>query len=308
MAKKILITGVNGFLGKALWEYIKAKQFSFEVFGVDHAKLLSSRRLFLCDVSDKKDVLKIIYYIRPDYIFHLSGGRMNAEKELLRNNILATRVLLEVVNSVSNYCPRIIIPGSAAEYGRTVSPVRETALTRPVSFYGLAKNTQTNLGLMYARTGLDVVVGRIFNVCGYGTPPTLSLGHFSREIALIEKSKKRLVIQTRNLRMKRDFLDIKDVCSALLKVAQGGKSGEIYNICSGNSFLMRDLLNELIGYSQVDNIAIKEDNESVQEVDISVGSNTKIKKVTGWKPKVTISQSLKSTLRFYRDFLSKGQI
>lgn len=309
MAKKVLITGVNGFLGKALWGYFKAKQSSFKIFGIDRTKLLSSRRLFSCDLNNTKEVLKIISHVQPDHIFHLAGGQVNVENDLLRSNVLATRSLLEAVNSVSHYCPRIIIPGSAAEYGKTVSPVvpvRETVLARPVTFYGFAKNMQTNLGLMYARAGLDVVVVRIFNVCGYGMPPTLSLGRFSRQIALIEKKKRRPVIRTGNLGMKRDFLDVQDVCSALLKVAQGGKSGEIYNICFGNSYLMRDLLDELIGYSKVDNVVIKEDDERMRGVDISVGSNTKLKKATGWEPKVNIGQSLKNTLSYYRKFVSKG--
>jgi len=304
MAKSVLITGVNGFLGKALWEYFKAKHSSFEIFGIDRRKLLSSRRIFSCDLNDKKEILKIVSRMRPDYIFHLSGGRVNVEKDLLRNNVLATGSLLEVVAGIPHYCPRVIIPGSAAEYGKTiltVGPVRETVSARPISFYGFAKNMQTSLGLMHARAGLDVVVARIFNVCGYGMPSTLSLGRFSKEIALIEKSKRRPVIRTGNLGMKRDFLDIKDVCSAFLKVAQKGKSGEIYNICSGNPYLMRDLLADLIGFSKIGNIAIKENDKRVRGVDTSVGSNTKIKKATGWKPKVNIGQSLRETLSYYRE-------
>ena len=309
MAKKVLITGVGGFLGSALWKYFKAKESSYEVFGIDRYKLLSSRQVLSCDLNNKKEVLKIISRVRPDYIFHLSGGRVNVEKDLLRNNVLATRSLLEVVTGVAHYYPRIIIPGSAAEYGKTpfpTVPVRETTAVRPVSFYGFAKNMQTNLGLMYARAGLDVVVARIFNVCGYGMPQVLSLGRFSRQIALIEKNKRGKVVRTKNLRMRRDFLDVQDVCSAFLKVARKGKSGEIYNVCSGNSYLMGDLLKEFIGYSKIDNIVIKEDGQRIHGVDISIGSNAKIKKTTGWKPKIDIGRSLKNTLNYHRELISEG--
>lgn len=309
MTKKVLITGVNGFLGSSLWEYLKAKKSSYKVFGIDRRKSLSSHQVFTCNLNNKKEASKIISKVRPEYIFHLAGGRVNVEKDLIRNNVLATRSFFEAIIGIDNYCPRIIIPGSAAEYGKTESvkrPTKEVALVRPVSFYGFTKNMQTNLGLMYARAGMDVVVARIFNICGYGMPPTLSLGRFSKQIAFIEKSKRRTAIQTGNLGMKRDFLDVKDVCSALLSVAHRGKSGEIYNVCSGNSYLMRDLLKELISYSQVDNAAIKEDAEGARGVDISVGSNAKIKRVTGWKPKVNISQSLKNALSYYREFVSQG--
>jgi len=309
MRKKVLITGVNGFLGSSLREYLKTNRLSFKISGIDRHQSSPSRQVFLCNLNNKKEVTKIISRVMPDYIFHLAGGTMNTENDLVRNNVLATRSLFEAISCLDGYCPRIIIPGSAAEYGKTVSgksPTRETVPAQPISIYGFAKNAQTNLGLMHAKAGLDVIVVRIFNVCGYGMSPTLSLGRFSRQIALIEKSKKRPVIRTRNLGMKRDYLDVKDVCCAFLKVAQKGRSGEIYNVCSGNSYLMRDLLKELIGYSQIKDAVIKEDDERIQGVDISVGSNAKIKKVTGWEPKVSIGQSLKNTLSYYREVVSKG--
>ena len=310
MTKKVLITGANGFLGASLWEYFKTTQPSFTVFGIDRSKSLFPRRIFLCNLNNQKRISEIIARVRPDYIFHLAGGRVNAEKDLLRNNVLATKSLLDAVVGIGNYQPRIIIPGSAAEYGETVpaiNPVKETTPARPVSFYGFAKNMQTNLGLMYARAGLDVIVARTFNVCGYGMPPTLSLGQFSGQIALIEKGNKKPVIQTRSLGIKRDFLDVKDVCSAFLSIARRGKSGEIYNVCSGNSYLMRDLLEKLIGYAKADSIIIKEDKRGMPGVDVSVGSNAKIKKTTGWKPKVDISRSLKNTLGYYQKFVLRNK-
>ena len=311
MTKKVLIAGVNGFLGKALREYFKTKQSSFEVFGIDRCEPLPSRQVFSCNLNNKKEVSKIISHLKPDYIFHLASGRAHVKKDLVKNNVLATRSLFEAIVGIDDYYPRIIIPGSAAEYGRAGSatrPTKETMLAKPVSFYGFAKNMQTELGLMYSRAGLDVVVARIFNVCGYGMPPTLSLGQFSRQIALIEKGKRKPVIQTRNLGMKRDFLDVKDVCTAFLAIAQQGKSGEIYNICSGKSYLMRDLLESLISYAQFDNIVVRENKMGAQGVDVSMGSNEKIKRATGWKPKVDIGQSLKEMLDYYQKLAAKGKI
>ena len=308
MTKKVLITGVNGFLGTALWEYFKNVQPSFTVFGIDRFKPLFSRRIFLCNLNHQRKVSEIIARIRPDTIFHLVGGRVSAEKDLLRNNVLATRSLLEAVIGICDYQPRIIIPGSAAEYGKTIpatKPVKETIPVRPLSYYGFATNMQTELGLMYARAGVNVIIPRIFNVCGYGMPPTLSLGRFSQSIAQIEKGKKRPVIQTRSLEAKRDFLDIKDVCSALFALSQKGNPGEIYNVCSGNSFLMRDLLKKLINYARIDNIVIKENKKGARGIDVSIGSNEKVRKTTGWKPKTDICQSLENTLNYYRGLSTK---
>jgi len=225
------------------------------------------------------------------------------EKNFLKANIMTTKSLLEVIAGTNSYSPRIIIPGSAAEYGKTVlagKPVKESVSAWPVSFYGFVKNAQTNLGLMYARFGLDVAVARIFNVCGHGMPPSLSLGHFSKQIISIKKGNNKPILQTRCLGMKRDFLDVEDVCSAFLAIAQRGKSGEIYNVCSGRAHLIRNLLKKLVNHAQVDNIAIKESEDGSQDVNVSIGSNAKIKRVTGWRPKINIDQSLKKTLRYYQ--------
>jgi len=190
MVKKVLITGANGFLGSSLWKYFKAKQSSFRVFGIDLSQSKLSSQIVICDLNNQKKVSKLVSRIRPDYIFHLAGGRVEDEKNFLKANIMTTKSLLEVIAEINSYSPRIIIPGSAAEYGKTVlegKPVRESVSAWPVSFYGFVKNAQTNLGLMYARFGLDVAVARIFNVCGHGMPPSLSLGHFSKQIISIKK-------------------------------------------------------------------------------------------------------------------------
>jgi len=310
MAKKVLITGVNGFLGSSLSKYVKAKQPSVKVFGVDLLRAKLSSRTVTCDLADQKKVSKLISRIRPDHIFHLVGGRIDNEPDFLKANIMTTRSLLEAVSGIRGYRPRIILPGSAAEYGKTVpsgKPVRETAAARPESFYGFVKNAQTNLGLMYARAGLDVVIARIFNVCGFGMPPKLSLGRFSQQIAMVKKSKKKAVLRTGYLGMRRDYLDVEDVSAALMAIARRGKKGEIYNICSGRAYLMRDLLGKLIDYADVRGILVKEDKKAASSIHISVGSNAKLKKATGWTSNVDISQSLENTLNYYREFVLKGK-
>jgi len=306
MNKKVLITGVNGFLGFALWQYLNTKYSRVKVFGIDIKPRLSSRSIFLCNLNNQKQVVDLLSSIRPDTIFHLAGGRNNSNKRLLTDNVLSTRSLLESVKTLCDYSPRIIIPGSAAEYGEACSakkPIKETVAAKPVSWYGTVKYTQTSLGLMYARMGLDVVIARIFNISGQGLPPALFLGKIAREITLIERKKKKKIIRTRSLRMKRDFLDVEDVCSALWAVARQGKAGEIYNVCSGVSYVMRDLTEQMIGYSKVKDIAIMESIAGAKDIDVSIGSNVKVKKITGWKPKVSIEKSLEQTLAHYRKSL-----
>jgi len=99
-------------------------------------------------------------------------------------------VLLNEVKKQKGLKARVIIPGTAAEYGIPLAGIRkisERSLCRPISYYGLVKNMQTTMSLTFAREGMDVTVGRVFNILGHGVPATLAMGRFSQQIASVEK-------------------------------------------------------------------------------------------------------------------------
>jgi len=304
MKKRILITGVNGFIGGALRRFIRDRNLNFEVFGIDLLKpAQADQQIFVCDLNNHRKLQRILSKIRPEYIFHLTGGRIVGKKKLLQSNLLISQVLFETIKKVPNFWPRIIIPSTAAEYGNAGwrgKFITENANQRPISWYGFVKSMQTGLSLTYAQQGFDVVVGRIFNISGFGTPPTLVIGKFAYEISCIEKERKKKVIYTKDLAVRRDFLDIQDVCSALLAIAKDGQSGEIYNICSSKAYSIKDLLQKLLSYSGVRGVRIKEYKNGDGEVRDAIGSNLKIKGATRWRPQVPIEQSLLDTLNFYR--------
>ena len=179
--------------------------------------------------------------------------------------------------------------------------IDEKVQPQPLAWYGFVKHMQTGLGLMHAAKGVDVRIARIFNIGGYGTPATLALGNFAQKIVHIEKGMTPL-LRVGNLSGRRDFLDIEDVCSALWAIARRGRRGQVYNVCSGQSLNMRQLLDKLIRYSEVKNIAVyKEDKKPTATTFDIAGSNAKIKQLTGWRPRIGMEESLKNTLRYYRE-------
>lgn len=301
----ILITGVNGFIGRALWDHFKDQRPSLNVFGIDLQIPIPRPRLWACDLSNQRQLMKILDRVRPDVIFHLAGGRPADENMLWQANFISTKTLFNVVAGLKSVSLCVVIPGSAAEYGQVKTPrrpVAETLQPQPLGWYGFIKYMQTSLGLMYARKGLDVRVARIFNIGGYGTPASLALGNFAGRIVRIEKGKEPPVLEVGQLSGQRDFVDIEDVCGALWAIARKGKRGEVYNVCSGRSSRMRSLLRELIRYSDIkDNVVIQEEQKTHAATFDIVGSNAKIKRVTGWRPRVSLEQSLKNTLRYYRE-------
>lgn len=303
MRKKVLITGVNGFIGQAFWRYLKKRRLSFDVFGLD-AKLGSiDKNIFICNLSQQQKLKSILSKIAPNYIFHFAGGRMTSKRKVYESNFLATKYLLETIQKIPTIHPRIIIPGSAAEYGKVPSGkrlVKESDWSKPLNYYGIVKLKQTNLGLRYAQMGFDIIVARIFNILGADTPSTLVVGKFVKEIVAIERGMQANVIHTKNLDGRRDFLDIEDICQALLRIAQYGESGKIYNVCSGSSISIRTLLRKLLFLSKTKNIIIEEKKEASESSFDVIGSNARLRSETQWSSTISIEKSLKNTLQSYR--------
>lgn len=308
MSKRVLITGAKGFIGGALWRYLE-ENLKYDIFGIDLKRYPVSKRVYPIDILEQEKIRKILSDLRPQLIFHLTGGRLPDREELFKSNFLATKILLDTIRTINHYNPRIIIPGTAAEYGKAgsgIKRVEEDYAAKPMTWYGFVKNMQVNVSLLYARQGMDIVVGRMFNISGQGIPTSLAIGYFSKEIARKERRNNPGVMMTKNLDSRRDYLDVFDVSSALAAIARYGKRGEIYNICSGKSYAMRELLWIMLSYAKVKDIIVKENKQDSAESFDVIGCNTKIKAETPWRPQISIRKSLLETLRYYRRQYSKG--
>ena len=301
--KRILITGSTGFIGSSLADYIEKNRSLYEVYGIDIRSIRAGKRYFKGDIRDRAFLMKVLKKVRPHYIFHLAGSTDKRDfHELVSANISVTKSLLDAVADTKSFKTRIVIPGSAAEYGHVSQrdmPVREDHPLDPINPYGTSKMYQILLALAYSDRGLDVVVGRVFNILGWATPRDFSIGRFAYEISLIRKGKKKDIIEARGLNSERDFLDIQDVCSALMAIAEKGKKGNIYNICSGKTYGIRKALNYLLDTAGLKKVRIKTLAPCAPEVKSIRGLNAKIKKDTKWRPEVDISKSLEKTLDYY---------
>jgi len=302
--KRVLITGINGFIGHSLAIYIRMKYPEWEVYGIDK-KGDKNEKFYHLDVKCENKLKRLLFKIKPRYIFHLAGVTSSEDFEcLLSSHVFSAFSLLKVVKEIQGYNPRIVIPSSAAEYGKVSNrknTITEECIPNPVSLYGFSKMIETNLSLFFARQGLDVVVGRIFNVMGEGTPMNLSIGRFAYELALIRKKQKSSYLSTKGLYAKRDFLDIYDVCAYLTALATNGRKGEIYNICRGKSYSVGSLLNKLIKISGLRGIKVKDDFMCAAERSQgdSFGSAKKIRSIVKGIKLTPIERSLRATYKYY---------
>jgi len=244
-----LVTGAQGFLGRHLVRHLKdsgtrvtalARRPPSEVpyIAMGEAPWCASR------------LARIIEITKPDVIFHLVGGAVGSRAQLEQLNVGVANTIMQALREV-RMRPLLVCCGSAAEYGTSIidgMPVRESATCMPVGVYGTTKLAQTNAALEFAKaTATPVLIARIFNPIGPGMPPYLALGDFARQIALMRGSGG--VLQTGDIDVCRDFIDVRHVVKALITLAQNPRARGVVNICTGQATDLRTLVEILINVS-----------------------------------------------------------
>lgn len=317
---KILITGITGFVGSHLAEYCLTKSrvrvygtarpadMKLEIKNVEHIK--SKINLIPCELTNEKEVLRVLKKVRPDTIFHLAAENFvplswKFPKENLANNIFSELNIFEAVKRL-NVNPVMIIACAGGEYGLVYKkelPLRETNLLRPLTPYALSKVAQEMLAFQYHRSyGLKTVLTRFFTIEGPRRRGEFGVSNFAKQIAQIEKGKQKPIIYVGNLKTQNDFLDINDAVRAYWLASQKCKFGEPYNVCSEKAKSMKWVLQTLVGLSTVKHIKVTIDPKRVRPIDVPIvlGDCSKFKKQTGWKPKVPLEKTLENVLNYWR--------
>ena len=300
---KALITGACGFVGTYLVKVLLSN--NIEVFGVDKTvkDKVNKVEYYELDILDKEALTKTLYDIKPDYIFHLAGiasVKFSWENPELTHKINAegTRCLLDAIPKNSD--PRIFFASTAEIYGIPKEvPLKETHEVNPQNPYAKSKLEAEKI---IQNSKYVYIISRSFQHIGPGQSLGFVCPDFAKQIAEIEKGEKEPIMYVGNLNAKRDFTDVRDIVNAYFLAMTKGIPGEIYNICSGNAYLIQDILQKLLDMSKV-KIKVKEDPKRMRPVKIpvQVGDNSEFVKQTGWKPKISIEQSLKDVLGSWRN-------
>lgn len=295
--RRVLVTGVNGFVGRTLVSQTRLEWPDAAIFGIDlTAPAVTAGQA--CDASDAVAVRDVVARLTPDVVFHCAGSVSGGELDVLVERLVTpTRVVLDAVAAEA---PRaiVVVPGSAAEYG-TLSAGRtafsETDASEPASPYGVAKSLQTRATLDAARAGVDARVARIFNLIGPGVPETFLPGRVAASLAAIalgETSDNRLSLGP--LDSVRDYVDIRDACSGMLAVASRGSAGDVYNLCSGVGRRARDVVSALVRASGVGAEVVEGDSGSPRTgLDVSIGDPTRTAERCRWTASVDFETSVR---------------
>ncbi|RXZ80672.1 SDR family oxidoreductase [Paenibacillaceae bacterium] len=312
---KALITGISGFVGSHLAEYLLDK--NIEVYGtirhrsrMDHIRhLLDKVNLVECELRDPFSVEKLIDEVRPDLIFHLAAQSFvptswNAPNDTIYNNVAGQLNIFEAVRHFDLDC-KIQIACSSEEYGHvdpSEVPIKESNPLRPLSPYAVSKVAQDHLAYQYYKSyGLHTIITRTFNHTGPRRGANFVTSNFAKQIVEIEKGLKDPILYVGNLQAQRDFTDVRDVVNAYWLALEKGEAGEAYNIASGTCCTIEEMLHLLLSMSTA-KIAIQEDPLRMRpsDVEILLGDYSKFHQKTGWQPVIPFKQTMEDLLNYWR--------
>lgn len=290
---RALITGATGFVGPHLVAHLESE--GDHVTGIGHTNGP--------DLLDGAAWNDLVESAAPDVIYHLAGfsdvgASWKSPRTAFRLNAEGTMSVLEAART--NRVHRVVLVSSADVYGIASPaslPLTETAPIQPRSPYGASKQAAEAIAGQYHRGwGLDVVVVRPFNHIGPGQSPNFFAPAIATKIAAAELAGGGTVTHG-DLSPERDFTDVRDVVRAYRLIATAGRSGAIYNVCTGKAVAMSSILDDMIDAAVVP-ISTEPDPELVRPVDLPVlrGSFEALRQDTGWEPSIELNETLADVL------------
>ncbi len=323
----VLITGINGLAGAHLANFIINNQPEIEINGsirkegnLELLKYLlgdnfNKIRLHECNFTDSESVKKLLAGKQYDKIFHCAAQVPIAiafkDPELtFKTNFIGTLYLLENIRSHSPESI-VVMPGSRDEYGLVRSednPVKEECSLLPLNPYGVSKAAQSLLGWQYFKSyKLRIIRTRTFSYSGPGQSPLFACSSFAKQVAGFDNNDVEATIRIGSLDGFRDYLDIRDIIRAYWLLSEKGEPGEVYNVCSGKSVQMQEILNILLELSPRE-IRIEQDPGQKRPSDIpeTVGDNSKLIACTGWEPRIPMKQMLSDIYAYWRKHIDQA--
>ncbi len=310
------ITGIGGFAGTYLAKELLDAGYSVSgsVYKDDSPEqikfLKKTCKIYKLDILSKLQTSKLIQKLQPNYIFHLAafssvGQSFANERLTYKINIDGTLNLLEASVGLKKIAKFVFISSSEC-YGKfspKTKTLTEDDLLNPISPYGISKVAAEHICQLYlSRFQVPIVIARAFNHSGAGQNEICVIPSFCKQIAMIEAGKQKPLMNVGNLSAKRDLSDVRDIVRGYRLMAEKGKAGAVYQLCSGKAISIQSVLDKLLKLSSK-KITVKIDKNFFRKNDIPTirGDYSRAKKAIGYKPNYKFDKTLLDSLNYWRE-------
>lgn len=308
---KALIIGGAGFVGGYLIRELNNAGWEVYATCLPNEEITGECKAYKLDILSKDEIKPLLDEIKPDVIYHLaalSSVSVSWKKPQLTAeiNIVGTINLLEAAREAERRDMKILLIGSGEEYGfirEGACPLSESEPLNPGNIYAATKACQGMIGEIYARAyKMDIVMVRAFNHSGPEQLPIFVIADFCKQIAEIEAGMHEPVMSVGNLSAMRDFTDVRDVVKAYKLLGEKGVSGKVYNVGRGKAVTIQYILDTAVGMAKTP-IEVKHDPARMRASDIPLiePDISRINADTGWKAEISIEQTIKDTLDYWRE-------
>ena len=321
---KILVTGAAGFIGSHLCEALLKKGFKVNALVRYNSRqnkgwleniLNKNLQVIYGDITDFDSVLDAIK--NCDYVFNLAASisvpySFKNPQTFIDTNILGALNVFRASALNKKKIKKIIQISSSEVYGNNLvkdkNILTEETITVSESPYAATKIASDNLAIsMHKATGLPIVVARPFNTFG----PRQSLRAVIPTLItqFISLNNKNDTVKIGNLKTSRDFVYVKDTVAGLISLLKKScKPGEVYNICTGKSFSIKNIVSNLV-YITKKKPKILVSKKRLRSADVFDlrGSNKKLFKSNMWSPKYKNLDGFKKALNETYDWFKKDE-
>jgi len=323
---KVLITGITGFVGSHMADYLLKNVPDVEIFGmrrwrsrfenVSHLYQLDNVTFLEGDLSDRSSISKILYEVRPDVVYHFAAqsfpeSSFKTPTYTLNTNVIGTTNLLEELRLLREYDqlnPVIISVSSSEVYGNPKPdevPIKESNPIRAANPYSISKVGHDLMSQYYYDAfNLKIIITRMFSHEGKRRGKIFALSSFAYQVVQNEKGLGDYTIKHGNLDSVRTYNHIDDAVHAYWLAVDKCDYGEVYNIGGDYTCTVGDALDMLISRSTVkDKLKKVLDPDRVRPTDITlqIPDSTKFREKTGWKPTKGLEEICDDLLDYWRN-------
>ena len=317
----VLITGVTGFVGSHLAEYILGLNENHNVYGISRwrspkdnlVNIYNDIKILEADLCDLGSLIRSLEICKPDVIFHLAAQSyvltsFNSPVQTLWTNVIGTTNLLEAVR-ITKVDPVIHICSSSEVYGQVTEdnvPITEDCPFRPASPYAVSKVGEDMTSLQYWLSyGIKTIRTRMFTHTGPRRGDVFAVSAFAKQIAASELGIQEPVINVGNLESVRTICDVRDAVRAYWLLVHKCRPGEVYNIGGNQTLTIREVLEKLLALSKIP-CTVEMDPKLFRPSDVTlqIPSTEKFRNETGWEPEISLEKTLEDILDYWREQLS----